>query len=85
MRHIPVATSGTIFWAPMTRITCPAPDASGPSWLPLAEAMSSDLLICLSRAGSTEDEPAVGTQLLSGDRRDVMQTVDVHYGIGAHD
>jgi len=26
----------------MTRITCPAPDASGPSWLPLADAMSSD-------------------------------------------
>ena len=28
--------------APMTRITCPAPDTSGPGWLPLAEAMSSD-------------------------------------------
>jgi protein-disulfide isomerase len=26
----------------MTRITRAAPDASGPSWLPLAEAMSSD-------------------------------------------
>src|SRR5829696_7675749 len=34
MRRIPVATSPTIFWAPMTRITCPAPDTSGPSWLP---------------------------------------------------
>jgi hypothetical protein len=29
-RRIPVATSRTIFWAPMTRITCPAPEASGP-------------------------------------------------------
>ena len=44
MRRIPVATSLTIFWAPMTRITCPAPDTSGPSWLPLADAMSSEPL-----------------------------------------
>ena len=39
-RRSPVAMSLTIFWAPMTRITCPAPDTSGPSWLPLVEAMS---------------------------------------------
>jgi hypothetical protein len=41
MRRNPVSTSPTIFW-PMTKITCAAPDASGTSWLPLAEAMSSD-------------------------------------------
>jgi hypothetical protein len=40
--------------APMTRITCPAPDTSGPSCLPLADAMSSDspsLSACTSADG----------------------------------
>src|SRR6266699_1411694 len=42
MRRIPVATSGTIFWAPITRITRAPTDASGPSWLPLAAQVPSD-------------------------------------------
>src|SRR5215831_2040349 len=41
MRPSAVSRSRTIFWLPITRISCPAPEAYGPSWLPLAEAATS--------------------------------------------
>src|SRR5262245_228863 len=33
---MPAGASVTIFWPPMTRMACAAPDTSGPSWLPEA-------------------------------------------------
>ena len=34
--------SGTIFWAPITSMTWTSSDTIGPSWLPLAEAITRD-------------------------------------------